>query len=251
MRPDGNPDFKPPAPTAKRRSGRANKSMTEAYGASRVIMAQDLIPRGLCLHLNCKTCALAHTNEPLQYEINTQLLKGLSPNLVSAYTAQQGYKISAPALTKHRDNHLMKNVGEGVVRHAEITALASSLGDTQDSNIAVVLSRLVCVLLLPAVASLHDDQLKKLAPEKLLDMALLAANAAGRVQSGDATTRLRELELQLKALRLDGAQRAQITAGVDAIRGRLQRNPEIWAQIAPLLQQVSDAAGEKPPPDPP
>lgn len=222
---------------------RSKNAAIEAELRSRFVLAENLVPRGLSVHGTCRTCRLAAANEELQHEINVRLIRGFPIPEVKAYAESQGFHVSLHSLTNHRDEHLLKYVTDGVVRHAEITAIAAAIGDSQDGNIAVVLGRFLSTIMLTAVAKLREEELAKLPPEKLINMATAVANAAGRVQSGDATTRLRELELQLKALRLDGAQRAQISAGVDAIRSEARDNPEVWAQLEPLLQQLADAAG--------
>lgn len=229
---------RPKQTTAK--YGRATIPGADPAGTETLsVNAADLLPRGICIHNNCKVCRLAQTNEPLQHELNVMLLQGFRSEAIIAHAAAHGLAISGQSLTRHRTNHLMPTVFAGTVRHAEITAITSQLGDIQDGNIAVVLSRLLCITLLPAVGRLTEDDLRAMAPEKLMELAAKVSGAAGRIQAGDAMTRLRNLELQLKTLQLSSAQRAEIQAGIAALRQEARADPELWARLEPMLQQLA------------
>jgi hypothetical protein len=196
---------------------------------------------GICVEPRCNICKLSGSNPELYRYINARMLDGTRHQDIVDHAAAEGFKTSSYQLGRHRP-HLMHFVEPALLQHMQITALAASIGDVQNYNISVIISRIVCVLVLPMIARLSETHLAKLSPEGLINLALKASTVNSRNEATDANTRLRHIELQLQQLRMSESERQLMARAISELRSALQGNTDLWSQVEPLLQQAAELA---------
>ena len=198
---------------------------------------------GICVEPRCNICKLSGTNPDLYHYINSRLLDGTVHQEIVDYAAGEGFKTTSYQLGRHRP-HLMHFVEPALLQHMQITALAASLGDVQNYNISVIISRIVCVLVLPMIARLSEVHLAGMKPVELINLALKASTVNSRNEATDANTRLRQVELQLQQLRMSESERKLMSKAIAELRAALQGDTTLWAKVEPLLQQAASLAEE-------
>jgi hypothetical protein len=198
----------------------------------------------------CKLCQLFNTHPELFHQVNRGIVSGTLRSELVDLCADQGVKTSTNSLNRHKD-HIMDFVGPAVATHLELEIISRQVGTIQDGNMAVIITKLLSLAILPSlreIASNIKSQDAKIAgrAEKAVRLALEIARTSSAVQTADATTRLRAAELQDKLNRLGAAQRARIELAIDEMRVEMQqRHPEIWERISPLLEEFVAVIGSE------
>ena len=203
----------------------------------------------------CKLCQLFNTHPELFHQVNRGLVVGtLRQDLIDLCDAQ-GVKTSAQSLNRHKD-HIMDFVAPAVQTHLELEVISRQVGTIQDGNMAVIITKLLSLAILPSLreiaANIKSTDAKIAGrAEKAVRLALEIARTSSQVQTADATTRLRAAELQDKLNRLDAAQRARMELAIEEMRVEMQqKHPEIWQKIEPLLEEFVNVIGTDAPASP-
>jgi len=186
----------------------------------------------------CKLCQLKVHDPQLFDWVNRSLFAGVTHADIIAHCAQAGVKTSPQSLCKHKSDHLMDFVRDAIRTHLELSVISQQIGSVQDGNVAVIITRLLSIMILPLLNGVRDNlqDLARTEPERAVRLALDIAKTASTVQTADATTRLRALELQDRLLRYDAAKRARMQLAVDQMREEFRtKAPDIWARIEPAL----------------
>lgn len=200
-------------------------------------------PRIPCVpESRCKLCQLKNSNEDLFHQVNRGVVGGTNYGELVQLCAAHGVKSSTNSLTRHKA-HLMQFVAPALATHLELTVIAQSVGDIQDGNMAVIITKLISLSILPSLreiaANLKSEDAKVAArAEKAVRLALDVAKTASAVQTADATTRLRAAELEDRLNRRNLTKRQRVELAVEETRLEMERHhPELWAQAEPILTE--------------
>jgi hypothetical protein len=196
------------------------------------------------IEARCKICQIYRTNRELFHWVNAKLMDGSPPSEIHARLLDEGIEVRGQTLSRHKSWHLLPFLMKSMELHHQIMVWTSTISDdVQDQNLAVLLARMLATACLIAVGPLDPAEIQKLPVEKRVKLALAAAETLGKVQAGDAATRLAIENLKLKAIQLKEKDRALFNVAMDAFRSELQSRPELLAKIEPILQQLAEGAG--------
>lgn len=198
-------------------------------------------PRIPCVpEARCKLCQLKNTNEDLFHHVNRALTSGVVNSETVAFCAAHGVKTSPNSLVTHK-KHIMEFVGPALATHLELTLIAREVGNIQDGNMAVIITKLISLSILPSLREITSG-LKSTDPkvaaraEKTIRLALDVAKTASAVQTADATTRLRAAELEDRVNRRNLTKRQRVELAVEETRIEMeQHHPDLWAQVEPIM----------------
>ena len=228
----------------KRTRGPSRNKLTVEQKAIIRALPDDALDIPVVVEARCTICQLLNEDRDLYRYVNRSLLDGSGYDDIMAHCEAAGHPVRRQTLSRHRNNHLMIFVMNAITMHLELSVIAQKLGDVQDGNIGVLMSRLLCVLLLPAINRLTPEKLAKLPPAQLINLGLSAAKAAGQVQANDAMARLRAADLQLRLLDLSEGDRAAINRAIESMRVEFAKRPDLWKVVEPALQQLTAGGGE-------
>jgi hypothetical protein len=110
-----------------------------------------------------------------------------------------------------------------------------------EDSLAQTMVKSLLLKLQAAVEALDPVHMNRLNPDDLLKLALQAARALSAVQSAEAGTALRSLELALKRARLSETERESMRRAAVELCGLLKQHPKVWQLVEPILAPLAQA----------
>lgn len=226
-----------PDPEASPRAPERKPSMDRRERASMRYFPDYVFDVPLSASRRCALCRLQNSDPEAFIYVNRAIVCAMPYKDILDYLKQRGVSVTPSMISRHYREHILEFVLQQAFWHTQFTEACKLVGNDQDDNISVVMSRMLSMYVLQALNQFRPEVLSQLEPEKLLRLAISVADLTSRTQSIDAATRLRVLDVQKRLAQAEADTRARFDAAIDALAIEAQDDPD-WPKCQEFLRRI-------------